>query len=63
MQRREETLWQNERKGPRGFRPQGERGGAVQAVGDVLADLLAQYRRRFPELNVMVVETRAEALQ
>jgi hypothetical protein len=32
-------------------------------VGDVLADLLAQYRRRFPELNVMVVETRAEALQ
>jgi hypothetical protein len=37
-----------------------ERGGAVRAIGDVLAELLAQYRTRFPEMNLMVVETPAE---
>jgi hypothetical protein len=32
------------------------RGGEPQAIGDILADLLAQYQTRFPEVNITVVE-------
>jgi hypothetical protein len=38
----------------------GRKGGAVQRVGDVLAELLDQYRARFPEINARIVETPAE---
>ncbi len=32
------------------------RDGGVRPIGDVLAELLDQYRGRFPDINVMVVE-------
>lgn len=34
--------------------------GAVSRIGDVLNELLAQYRQRFPHLRVALVETPAE---
>lgn len=36
-------------------------GGEPQAIGDILADLLAQYGARFPEVNITVVEVPAAA--
>ena len=33
------------------------RGGGPQPVGEILAELLAQYERRFPAANVAVVQT------
>lgn len=32
------------------------RGGGIRPIGDVLAELLAHYRIRFPDINVTVVE-------
>ncbi len=32
------------------------RGAEPQAIGDILAELLAQYEVRFPNVNVTVVE-------
>jgi hypothetical protein len=32
-----------------------------QAIGDILADLLAQYQARFPEVNITVVEVSSAA--
>ncbi|MFC1596701.1 hypothetical protein ACFL5Q_02030 [Planctomycetota bacterium] len=36
----------------------GQRAGndGVHPIGDVLAELLDQYRGRFPDINVMIVE-------
>jgi len=31
-----------------------EGAGEPQAIGDILADLLAQYQARFPEVNITV---------
>ena len=39
-----------------------DRGGPVHKIDDVLTELLDQYRVRFPELQVAVVHTPAEAL-
>jgi hypothetical protein len=61
MQRREETPGEAEHRAVRRFAPRAERGGTVQAIGDVLAELLTQHRARFPHVNVMVVETSPEA--
>ncbi len=36
-----------------------DRGGPVHKIGDVLTELLDQYRARFPELQVAVVRTPA----
>jgi len=33
-----------------------------QPIGAILAELLAQYRARFPEVRIAVVETRAVAV-
>jgi DNA-binding transcriptional LysR family regulator len=33
------------------------RGGQPQPIGEILAELLAQYQARFPEAQVSVVET------
>lgn len=38
-----------------------EGAGEPQATRDILADLLAQYQDRFPELNIRVVEVPAAA--
>jgi hypothetical protein len=38
-----------------------EGAGEPQAIGDILADLLAQYRARFPEVNITVVEVSSAA--
>jgi hypothetical protein len=38
-----------------------ERGGEPQAIGEILQELLAQYEARFPDINVVVVETAATA--
>jgi len=35
------------------------RAGEPQAIGDILADLLAQYQARFPQVNITVVEVSA----
>jgi hypothetical protein len=35
------------------------RGGEPQAIGDILAELLAQYEDRFPVARIAVVETSA----
>jgi hypothetical protein len=35
----------------------GRRGGEPQPIGDVLAELLAQYEDRFPAARIAVVET------
>ena len=32
------------------------RDGEPQAIGDVLAELLAQYQARFPKVNITVVD-------
>ena len=32
-----------------------------QVIGDILAELLAQYEARFPEVNITVVEVSAAA--
>jgi DNA-binding transcriptional LysR family regulator len=36
-----------------------DRPGEPQPIGEVLAELLAQYRARFPEVQLSVVETEA----
>ena len=36
-----------------------DRGGPVRKIDDVLAELLDQYRVRFPELQVAIVHTPA----
>ena len=33
-----------------------------QAIGEILAELLAQYQARFPEIRIAVVETPAVAV-
>jgi hypothetical protein len=38
-----------------------EGAGEPQAIGDILADLLAQYQARFPEVNITVVEISSAA--
>jgi hypothetical protein len=38
-----------------------ERAGEPQALGDILADLLARYQARFPEVNITVVEVSSAA--
>jgi hypothetical protein len=38
-----------------------EGAGEPQAIGDILADLLAQYQARFPEVNITVVEASSAA--
>jgi len=38
-----------------------EGAGEPQALGDILAELLAQYQARFPAVNVAVVEVPAAA--
>ncbi len=38
-----------------------ERGRQVWALGEVLAELLAAYQARYPELNVILVETEPAA--
>ena len=38
-----------------------EEAGEPQAIGDILADLLAQYQARFPAVNITVVEVPAAA--
>jgi hypothetical protein len=40
----------------------GERGGGPQPIGVILAELLAQYERRFPEARIGVVEAPAAPL-
>jgi hypothetical protein len=40
---------------------QREGAGEPQAIGDILAELLAQYQARFPEVNIRVVEVPAAA--
>ena len=35
------------------------RGGEPQRIGDILAELFAQYRDRFPAAKIVVVETPA----
>jgi hypothetical protein len=39
-----------------------ERNGEPQPVGAILAELLAQYERRFPGIHVSIVETTATAV-
>jgi len=39
-----------------------EGGQEPQAIGEILAELLAQYQRRFPDLKIAVVETSASAV-
>jgi hypothetical protein len=39
-----------------------ERGTGPQPIGEVLAELLAQYQVRFPSINIVVVETAATAV-
>ncbi len=34
-----------------------DRGGEPQPIGEILAELLAQYEARFPEVQLCVVET------
>jgi hypothetical protein len=34
-----------------------DRGGEPQPIGEILAELLARYQARFPEVQVSVVET------
>jgi len=34
-----------------------ERGGGPQPIGQILAELLAQYQIRFPEARITLVET------
>ncbi len=38
-----------------------EEGGEPQAIGEILAELLARYQARFPEINITVVEVPATA--
>ena len=38
-----------------------EGAGEPQAIGDILADLLAQYQARFPEADITVVEVSSAA--
>jgi hypothetical protein len=37
-----------------------DRGGQVHRIDDILTELLDQYRVRFPELRVAVVQTSAD---
>jgi hypothetical protein len=37
------------------------RGDEPQAIGDILAQLLAQYEAKFPHVNITVVEVPAAA--
>ncbi len=37
------------------------RAGEPQVIGDILAELLAQYQARFPGVNITVVEVPAAA--
>ncbi len=39
-----------------------DRGRQVWALGEVLAELLAQYQARYPDLKVVLVETPARAV-
>lgn len=41
--------------------PEECRGNGPQPIGEILAELLAQYQTRFPEARVTVVETPAAA--
>jgi hypothetical protein len=36
-----------------------DRGSEPQPIGEILAELLAQYQARFPEMQLCVVETAA----
>jgi hypothetical protein len=38
-----------------------DRGGQPHAIGEVLAELLARYQVRFPEINVTVIDLPAES--
>jgi len=38
-----------------------EGAGEPQALGEIMADLLAQYQARFPAINITVVEVPATA--
>jgi hypothetical protein len=38
-----------------------DRGSEPQAIGEILAELLAEYERRYPEVNVTVIEVPAAA--
>ncbi len=40
---------------------EGDRGEEPQAIGEILAELLAEYERRYPEANITVVEVPAAA--
>jgi hypothetical protein len=44
------------------FDGQQERGNGPQPIGEVLAELLAQYQVRFPGINIVVVQTAATAV-
>ncbi len=39
----------------------GERGSGPVAIGEILAELLAQYQARFPDAQITVVDTSAAA--
>ena len=39
-----------------------ERDGEPQPVGEILEELLARYERRFPDVQITVVETAATAV-
>ncbi len=38
------------------------RGEEAQPIGDILAELLARYRARYPELNLSIVELPSAAV-
>jgi len=38
-----------------------DRGSEPQAIGEILAELLAEYERRYPEVNVTVIEAPSAA--
>ncbi len=38
-----------------------DRGSEPQAIGEILAELLAEYERRYPEVSVTVIEVPAAA--
>jgi hypothetical protein len=42
--------------------PRAEENRGPQAIGAVLAELLAQYQARFPEVRIVVVETPVAAV-
>ena len=50
------SQYDNENKGRE------DRHGEPQPIGVVLAELLAQYQVRFPEVHIVVVETTATAI-